>query len=238
MKNISYCNSLLATLLLVCGSTSIANAGSITTFSDRSNFNTAVGATPLTIEDFTDTSHFPISTGILNSQTNLVVDFGSPIEPGDIEPGVTYSTPIGTNYSFNIDALAGFDGGFLDGFFGGDPNRVLTVDFDNNISAFGFDTNYTMGSDFNLTIKFTSGPDFVQNFSTTNSADLGFFGFQSSAADIQTAVIDGNGNGTFAFAVDNFTFTAVPEPNSAVSVLAFGAFGTCLLLKRKQRQQN
>lgn len=38
----------------------------ITTFTDLTAFNTAIGATPVTLEDFTATSRFPISTGVLN----------------------------------------------------------------------------------------------------------------------------------------------------------------------------
>ena len=38
--------------------------------------------------------------------------------PGDIAAGVTYSTPVGDSFFFNIDAGGGFVGGFLDGFYG------------------------------------------------------------------------------------------------------------------------
>jgi hypothetical protein len=222
--------SSLAIPFLVCSSASTAEAVLITTFSDRNNFNAAVGTTPLIVEDFTDTSHFPISTGILNSQTDITVESGPPIKPGDIEPGVTYSTPIGSSNFFNIDAGGGLIGGFLDGFFGGNPNRVLTIDFDNSVSAFGFDTNFLMGSNFDLTIKFESGLDFVQNFLVNESFnEVQFFGFQSNEVNIESVVIDGNGNNLFAFALDNFTFTnsqdvTIPEPSLVLGLLAFSAF--------------
>ena len=233
-------------LLIVCGSASIAESASITSFSERNNFNTAVGATPLIVEDFTESSHYPISTGILNSQTNLDT-LEEPIRPGDIEPGATYSTPVGTGSFFNIIAspeipgIGGFTGGFLNSFSSStDPDRTLTVDFDNNVSAFGFDTNSFMGDSFNLTINFASRGSFVGNFLVNNSArDLQFFGFQSDATDIQSINIDGIiandiGNSSYAFAVDNFTYTAVPEPFTAGAPVIAGCIG--LWLKRKKRK--
>lgn len=192
-----------------------ASAGTITTYTDRPTFNAAMGV-PLTLEDFTPTDHFPISTGVLNSLTNLP---GIGLFPGDIQPGVTYSTPIGSSFFFNIDGGGGYVGGFLDGFYGGDPNRVLTITFDNPASGFGFDTNLIMGTDFDITINFTSGPAYTANVALSGSINLEFFGFQSSLGDITSVIIDGNGSGTFAFALDNFAFdvgtaAAVPEPTS------------------------
>jgi len=172
-------------------------------FDDRTAFDAAVGST--TLEDFTDTHHFPISTGILNSATNLVVTFGSPILPGDIQPGVTYSMPIGTGQFFNIDEFGGFVGGFLDGLK--DPEfDPVTIAFDNPVAAFGFDMNQLMGGSFDITIQFTSGPDFVGNFPVTQSLSLEFVGFQSEQIDIETVIIQGDGTGGFDYAFDNFAF--------------------------------
>ncbi|BAT52295.1 hypothetical protein NOS3756_12300 [Nostoc sp. NIES-3756] len=227
----------LGTLLLVCGSASIAESATITSFTNRNDFNTAIGSFPVIIEDFTNSFHFPIITGILNSQTNLVVENGSPIRPGDIKPGATYSTPPGTGSFFNIDAGGGYTGGFLDGFASSDFNRTLSIDFDKNVSAFGFDTNSLMGNDFNLTIKFSSGQSFEQNFLVSNSISLQFFGFQSDATDIQSVIIDGNADdGTFAFAIDNFTFTTVPEPFNLGGTIVAGLMG--LWLKRKKQKDS
>ena len=172
-------------------------------FDDRTAFDAAVGST--TLEDFTDTFHFPISTGILNSATNLVVDFGPPILPGDIEPGVTYSMPIGTGNFFNIDAGGGFVDGFLDGIKNPEFDPV-TIAFDNPVGAFGFDMNQLMGNSFDITIQFTSGPDFVGNFPVTQSSSLEFVGFQSEQIDIETVIIQGDGANNFDFAFDNFAF--------------------------------
>jgi len=175
----------------------------LNTFDDRTAFDAAVGST--TLEDFTDTFHFPISTGILNSDTNLVVVFGPPILPGDIQPGVTYSMPIGTGNFFNIDAFGGYVGGFLDGIK--NPQfEPVTITFDNPLAAFGFDTNQLMGLSFDITIQFTSGPDFVGNFPVTQNLSLEFFGFQSEQSDIETVIIQSDGTSSFDYAFDNFAF--------------------------------
>jgi hypothetical protein len=73
-----------------------------------------------------------------------------------------------------------------------------------------------MGTQLNISIQFASGPDYVQSFPLSGYS---FFGFVSSATDIKSAIIYGNG-GNVAFAVDNFTFptpgapAAVPEPST------------------------
>ena len=91
-----------------------AKADAITTYSDRTAFDSAVGS-PLTVETFTSSYHYPISTGVLNSSTNLIVANGSPILPGDIQPGVTYSTAIGQSSSLTsmkgADSMEGFSMG-------------------------------------------------------------------------------------------------------------------------------
>jgi len=172
----------------------------LNTFDDRTAFDAAVGST--TLEDFTNTFHFPISTGILNSATNLPA---INLFPGDIQPGVTYSMPIGTGNFFNIDLGGAFVGGFLDGILAPEFEPV-TITFDNPVAAFGFDTNQLMGLSFDITIQFTSGPDFVGNFPVTQSPSLEFFGFQSEQSDIETVIIQSDGTTAFDFAFDNFAF--------------------------------
>ncbi len=208
----------------------IQASAAITTYTDAGAFSVAVGPN-ITKEDFTDTDHFPISTGVLNQFTDLP---GIGIAPGDIEPGATYSTPIGTSFFFNIDAGGGYAGGFLDGFYGGDPDRELTVTFDSPAAGFGFVYNSLMGDDFDVVIKFTSGPDYVGNFAAGGGVDLRFIGFSSSSADIASVVIDGNGDGTFAFALDDFCFTSdgttpVPETSATWLMLSLGLAGLGML---------
>lgn len=209
----------------------LANAGTITTFTNRATFNGAVGAT--TIENFTDTGHFPITTGILNSFTNLVVANGSPITPGLIQPGVTYSTPIGTGNFFNIDTGGGFTGGFLDSL---GLSQSLTVTFTGPVRAFGFDTNALIPG-LNIGISFSSSPGFVSNFNFITGPQ--FFGYQSDAQDIASVLISST-SGSFGFALDNFTFTepgvsGVPEP-STVSMIGAAMAATALHLRRKAKR--
>jgi len=218
-----------ASLLLAAASSSPAFAGSITAYSDRATFTAAVGGSP-TVETFGDVPRFPIPTGVLNSSTNLAVDFGPPITPGLIQPGVTYSTPIGTGLFFNIDGGGGYTGGFLDSLSSGLP---LTVIFDGPVSGFGFDTNGLMGSTFDLTINFLSGSPYFDLWQTP-----GFFGFTSSSQDIVSAVIVGRG-GNFGFDLDNFTYsdvgpgtTVVPLP-APLLLLATGLFTLGMFGRRK-----
>ena len=202
--------------LIACSLGAAAMADDITVYNDRAAFNAAVGV-PLTLEDFTPTSHFPIRTGVLNSETNLP-EIG--IFPGTIQSGVTYSTPIGEGNFFNIDAGGGYTGGFLDGFLPSD--REVTIDFHTDdpntprtVFAFGFDLGSLASTDFDVFIHFSSGP--MQHFNNPYPASLAFFGFVSDARDI-TQVIIGNNGGFFAFDFDNFTYDEVSEGGFALGV--------------------
>lgn len=230
-----YTVSTLMGLLALASQASPAHAGAVTSFSDRQVFNKTVAA-PTTVENFTDGHHFPISTGILNSETNLNVESGKPIRPGDIKPGVTYSTAIGVGYFLNIDRSSYSDGGFLDGMK--QPNgNPLAVTFDKPVNAFGFDTNLYMGRQFDLKISFTEGQDKILSFQTQPTFEKFFFyGFVSDRRDIASLVIEsrGSSDGSFSFALDNFTFSPpVPEPATSalmlVGVLALGG-----LVRRSQ----
>lgn len=208
-----------------------ALAGSITAYTDRAIFTAAVGGAP-TIETFGPSARFPISTGVLNSSTNLP---GIGIAPGDILPGVTYSTPIGQGPFFNIDFGADFPGGFLDSISPGFP---LTVTFDGPVSGFGFDTNSFMGGAFDVTINFLAGSPYSAQFTAPPTLGLEFFGFTSNSQDIVSAVIRGNG-GQVSFALDNFTFsdvgpgtTVVPLP-APLLLLATGLFTLGVFGRRK-----
>lgn len=216
---------------LVALGTSNVHAGSATLTHDRAAFEAALVG-PFTVETFGDVYSFPISTGVLNSTTELVPTYGAPIHAGDIQAGVTYSTPVGDSYFLNIDTGGGFTGGFLDGFYGTYAGRQLTVKFDQPVSAFGFDTN-NLGGSQQVTLSFT---DHTTQTFMTSTTEMRFFGFSGSAID---SVTIGNTKDTrgFAFALDNVTFgqtTAVPEPESLALTLG-GLLMTATLLRRRRQ---
>jgi hypothetical protein len=201
-------------LSLVLVSTTAAQV--ITTFTSLTAFNTAIGAVPVTLEDFTSSTHFPISTGVLNSATNLP-DIG--IVPGMIQPGVTYSTAIGTGSFFNIDAGGYFTTGpFLDSVYNAAVIGPLTITFNGTVSAFGFETNTTAWTAFNITINFVDATSYTNPAVPVASSSSAFYGFQSTSSDISSIlIINSSATSGMSFAIDNFRFTnshvtAVPEP--------------------------
>lgn len=205
-----------------------AQAGTFTVETDRATFQTGLGS--YTLEDFTSQAHFPIASGVLNSNTNQPDIF---IFPGLIKPGVTYSTPIGSGFFFNIDSGVGFDGGFLDTLDG----LLLTVTFDTPVAGFGFDTSF-VAPGLSVTVNFTDGTSQSYQAAVTSRLPT-FFGFSASGAEIQSAVIGDPTNGGFSFAVDNFTFgsvaSGVPEPKTYGAALAgLGVVG--LMAGRRQRR--
>lgn len=216
----------LATLFITGTITSHA---SVITYNNRATFEGAIGV-PVSVEDFTSSSHFPITTGTLNSFTSLVVAYGEPITPGTILPGVTYSTQPGNDVFFNIDAGAWYVGGFLDSINDGTPNRALTVTFDSPVMGFGFDANSQMGN-FNVTVHLSDGPDFSVNYPVVPSLDPAFFGFISGSSDITSLTVHGD-DYFFPFAFDNFTFPTVPEP----SIVALAGLGAAALMIARRRR--
>ena len=207
------------------------HAQSIVTFSDLSSFHAAVGTTGFTAEDFTNQGHLQIASLSINSQTYLP---DNNIYPGTLQPGVTYSiaqTGEGGSFIFNIDAGGGFTGGFLDT---GTEAGPLKVTFDQPAYAFGFDTNSLTGSSFSITIMFSGDTSSYSNsFTIPDTSGMSFFGFQSNAANIVSFTF-GGGEESGKFAMDNFTFTAVPEPSTWL-LMGFGFIGVVGVQWRARR---
>jgi len=133
------------------------------------------------VETFGSVLRGPITTDVLNSATDCC-----DIPPPFILQGVTYSTPIGTGFFFNIDGGAGFTGGLRDAIT--EPNP-LTVQFAIPQIAFGFDTNSIMGPTFEITINFSGGGSLSKTLNIPNTLAMTGFGFISNTDDITSAVI-------------------------------------------------
>jgi hypothetical protein len=123
----------------------------------------------------------------------------------------------------------------LDSLLLGRTSAPLTVTFTGAVGAVGFDTGFLMGSTFSIQFNFIS---VSTTLNPSVPGTMTFFGFQSSATDIQSLVITGTFP-DFGFALDNFTFTAasggtgVPEPASAGLILLGLSLGLVAFRKRR-----
>ncbi|HEY3947479.1 PEPxxWA-CTERM sorting domain-containing protein [Phenylobacterium sp.] len=237
--------------------TPVVASAAITQYSDRSAFETATGAT--TVETFGPTFHFPIPSGVLNAQTGPCCAFngdgatfgsGPPLEPGDILPGVTYSTPVlgpGCCY-LAIDTQANYDGGFLD--TTQSNGQTLTVTFDQAQAAVGFDAGSLMGNGFVITLFGADDQQIASLTDAITSQTPAFYGFANDTADITKLTLTTTTPGVDGFAIDNFTFGAtsavtsgtgtgqspaggVPEPAAwALMLMGFGLAGAGLRRRR------
>jgi hypothetical protein len=122
-------------------------AADVTVYTSRPAFEGDAGV--LTVEDFTSSSHAPISSGVLN---HFTTDAG--LSVGDIALGVTFTVEGNSTFPlpFNIDSGGGFTGGLLDGLHWSGENQILVITFDGVVGEFGFDTNHLM-STFDIVIS-------------------------------------------------------------------------------------
>ncbi|MFN0182994.1 MAG: PEP-CTERM sorting domain-containing protein [Aquabacterium sp.] len=220
-------NRSLLCLAIATALASPAMAATISVNTDRASFEASLGG-PVTVEDFTDTHHFPIHTGVLNSATNLP---GIGITPGTIKAGVTYSVQLPMpEYGFNIDAGAQFVGGFLDTVQGNGP---LTVTFDSAVSGFGFDTN-AFSPNVHVVVHFADGSSDTFDGMALDMS-MHFFGFTGNGSLITHAEIGSPLNGSTYFGLDNFTFVAgaVPEPGT-YALMALGLVGVGAVARRRK----
>ncbi len=219
--------------LLTVLSAAFGQAGTITPYTDRSTFNSAVG--PTTTETFGPHDCFPLPGPVSSSSSLSCNSSGGTLAPGTLQAGATYSATLMSSNSnlFNIDGAGGFPTSFLDAL--GSNSNSLIVTFAGPVSAVGFDTNTLMGNSFTITFNFVGGgsTQLVENISSVLAPNLDFFGFQSSAQDIASiSVLGSNGNAAF----DNFSFTAtgasgVPEPSEIIPLTA--ALGMIYALRRR-----
>jgi hypothetical protein len=165
--------------------------------------NTAGGRA--VVEDFTDDTHYPLLSCRLDSRTRE-----QGLRPGDIAPGVVFTTDCGQHaaYQLNIDG-GSFEGGFLDGFSDGErfDRRALRVSFTQPVSAFGFDTNELMGRTFEVRVIHTDGRvEVITGLEVSAGfSESQFYGFVTTEADVKRVRIRGTGS-RFGFALDNFRF--------------------------------
>jgi hypothetical protein len=233
-----------AALALVGG---VVRAGTVGVFTSRLEFEIGMGQT--TIEDFTiPGGQAALLVGPLNSASDFPADFGfASVGPGEIVPGVSFSSPGATEpfvspdgAKFFIDSggLAGFQGSFLATYNRSGPPQPLTATFASPVSGVGFDTDHVYtGDTFTATLHLTSGADVVEPL--TNSFPDGtetFYGFTAPGPDIASITLLGSSASDNGFGLDNFTFakaSSVPLPSALYMSLAL--LPGLTLLARKVR---
>ena len=205
-------------------------AGTITTYANVGAFDTAVGA--VSIDTFNLNNCFYL-TGALSSTSSFSCSSVGSIASGSVQPGVTYSVPNAAySTAFAIDSGLSFSSGFLDANISSANlsagSAPLTVTFSSPVSAVAWDelNGDLTGYNVSILLNFVGGGSASESGSIAaegNSAADAFFGFQSSAADISSVVIDTN-SAHAEFEVDNFTIpltsnASVPEPGQFLPMI-------------------
>lgn len=137
--------------------------------------------------------------------------------------------------------------GYMSGksYYDGFDSSVIRFDFLNSVSAFGVDF---LANNANITLSIFDKADNLIDSLTLNWTTLpkevypfGFIGLNAGSNSIAYATIDTPLNGNELY-IDNIiyqtqTATSVPEPVSALGLLAFGTLGAGSMLKRKQQEK-
>jgi hypothetical protein len=196
---------------------SIAHAGLID-YTDKGTFDSAAGATVL--ETFNSGNCCGSYTTIDSSTV------------AGIQTGITFSllTPFTGTNPLIFNGGGGFQFGSWLHSHSNNGTSALLIEFASNTNAFGFDTNYYMGSGFTVNANNVDGSISTANYSGLSRTPQ-FFGYTSNKY-FNSIEIQGNGNGGvgfYNFAIDNFQFggaaqTEVPEP-STLAIFALGLMG-------------
>ena len=191
----------------------------ITIFTQRTAFDAAVG--PTSLEDFTVDGPGVILTGPLNATSSYPARFGfEPLLPGDIVPGVTFTSPGASDPVASIDdvkfaltfgSVLDLDHTFLATMNRAGPRQPITVEFSPAVAAFGFDADeQTTGQNLTAEVVFTTGASTTLALENPNSIGTrSFFGFRSDDADIARVTFVGTADAyDIGFGFDNFAFTS------------------------------
>jgi hypothetical protein len=171
----------------------------------------------------------------LGLEIGSLTNFGIPLDPfrlpnGDPFPGgiATQGSAIRQTFTAEAGDILTFDWNFLTN----EPALFPALnDFSfvsiSSLSALA-STTFPPAAPFSMTQFFqeTGFQPFSFTIPTTGTYTLGI-----GVTDWRDSTIDSG------LLVDNVNLTPVPEPTSALSVLAFGALGAGSVLKRKQRQK-
>jgi hypothetical protein len=219
--------------VIALGTISAGQAQPITSFTSRTNWNTAVSGSSTFLEDF----------------ESFTADTPFRITPVDV--GEFTLLQVGANPNFrNLIEVPPFQFDDNNGtkhasMFTNFGATTVDMTFDTPVFAWGadfFGADETTGERLNLDLVLDMGGVFVTIPVTTNN---GFFGFVTNPAEqirqlTFVSRTNNPGTGGEGFGLDNVAGAqsqAVPEPTSMLGVLVFAALGTGSVLKRKQQQK-